>query len=75
MVAAVAGSISPELLLPSDKRIIILFLDLLSLNRFVAFAIAIPIAVPSYSRSATLISSIRLFNTSISTVNGHCIKD
>ena len=69
--AAVIGSISPELLLPSDNRIITLLSTLLLLKRFVPFAIAIPMAVPSYSFDATFISPISDLNMDLSMVNGH----
>ena len=72
--AAVLGSISPLLLLPSDKSIITLLSTSLSLNRFVPFAIAIPIAVPSFSFEAIVISLIREFNTALSMVRGHWIN-
>ena len=61
--AAAIGSIAPELLLPSDSRIITLLFDSLTLNRLIALAIAIPMAVPSYLGSTTVTSLNRLFKT------------
>ena len=44
-------------------------------SRFVPFAMAMPIAVPSCSLEATVISLINDCSTVLSTVSGHWIKD
>ena len=71
--AAVCGSMSPRLLLPSVSKMMTLDLVCESFMRFTAFANPKPIAVPSsiipYSTDWN-----RLTNTAWSIVNGHCVK-
>ena len=73
MRAAVWGSISPRLLLPSVSRMMTLDLVGESFMRLTAFARPSPIAVPSsimpYSTARK-----RLTSTAWSVVRGHCVK-
>ena len=71
--AALTGSISPQLFIPSVRRITTLLLASLSLMRATAFASPIPIAVPS-SMMPFFTCVIRLTRVLRSVVRGHCVK-